>query len=82
MYTTFDCHRSCRRHRVVFESFWRDGACSSLVDSSGHVMHAEIRVGNAPLMLADEFPDVGYVSPQPLGGSAAPILVFVEDESP
>jgi PhnB protein len=50
-----------------------------LVDASGHVMHAEIRVGRAPLMLADEFPDVGYVSPRTLGGSAVLILVFVDD---
>lgn len=50
-----------------------------LVDSSGHIMHAEIRVGSSPLMLADEFPDVGYVSPRTLGGSAVLILVFVED---
>ena len=50
-----------------------------LVDASGHIMHAEIRVGNAPLMLADQFPDMGYVSPRTLGGSAVLILVFVED---
>lgn len=50
-----------------------------LVDSTGHVMHAEIRLGSAPLMLADEFPDSGYVSPETLGGSAVLILVFVQD---
>lgn len=50
-----------------------------LVDSSGHVMHAEIRIGKSPLMLADEFPDAGYLSPQTIGGSAVLILVFVED---
>lgn len=28
-----------------------------LADPSGKVMHAEIRIGSSPLMIADEFPD-------------------------
>ena len=50
-----------------------------LVDPTGKVMHAEIRIGNSPLMLADEFPDMGYRSPQSLGGSPVSILLYVED---
>jgi PhnB protein len=50
-----------------------------LADSSGHVMHAEIRVGESPVMLADEFPDEGYVSPHTLGGSAVLLLLYVID---
>lgn len=42
-------------------------------------MHAEIRIGNSPLMLADEFPDMGYRSPQSLGGSPVSILLYVEN---
>ncbi len=41
--------------------------------------HAEIRIGDAPVMLADEFPDMGFRSPQALGGSPVNILVYVED---
>lgn len=40
-----------------------------LADPAGKVMHAEIRIGGSSLMLADEFPDMGYRSPQSLGGS-------------
>ena len=50
-----------------------------LADSTGKVMHAEIRIGSSPLMLADEFPDMGYRSPQSLGGSPVSILLYVED---
>jgi PhnB protein len=50
-----------------------------LADSSGKVMHAEIRIGNVPIMLADEFPDMGYRSPKTLGGSAVSILLYVDD---
>jgi PhnB protein len=50
-----------------------------LADPSGKVMHAEIRLGDSPLMIADEFPDMGYRSPQSLGGSPVSVLLYVED---
>jgi PhnB protein len=50
-----------------------------LADSTGKVMHAEIRIDNSPIMLADEFPDMGYSGPQTLGGSPVSILLYVED---
>jgi PhnB protein len=45
----------------------------------GKVGHAEIRIGNSPVMLADEFPDMGARSPRSLGGSPVSLLVYVED---
>lgn len=48
-------------------------------DSSGKVGHAEIRIGNSPIMLADEYPDMGYKSPQSLGGSPVSIMLYVEN---
>ena len=42
-------------------------------------MHAEIRIGDAQIMLADEFPDMGYRSPTDLGGSSVSVLLYVED---
>jgi len=50
-----------------------------LTDPSGKVMHAEIRIGSSPLMIADEFPEMGYRSPQSLGGSPVSVLLYVED---
>lgn len=50
-----------------------------LVDPSGKVMHAEMRIGDAALMLADEFPDMGYRSPRSLGGSPVSLLLYVDD---
>jgi PhnB protein len=50
-----------------------------LADPSGKVMHAEIRISNIPIMLADEFPDMGYRSPRTLGGSAVSILLYVDN---
>jgi PhnB protein len=49
-----------------------------LAEPSGKVMHAEIRMGDVSIMLADEFPDMGYYSPKTLGGSAVSILLYVD----
>jgi len=45
----------------------------------GKVGHAEIKIGNSPIMLADEFPDMGYKSPLSLGGSPVSIMLYVEN---
>ncbi|HEX3398550.1 MAG TPA: VOC family protein [Steroidobacteraceae bacterium] len=50
-----------------------------LTDPAGKIMHAELRINGTPLMLADEFPDMGYRSPRTLGGSAVSILLYVQD---
>jgi PhnB protein len=41
--------------------------------------HAEIRIGNSTIMLADEFPEYGVVSAETLGGSPVRITLQVPD---
>ena len=45
----------------------------------GRVAHAEIKIGDSQIMLADEFPEMGARSPQTLGGSPVSLLLYVED---
>jgi PhnB protein len=45
----------------------------------GKLMHAEIRIGNSPIMLADELPEMGYRSPQALGGTPVSIALYVDN---
>src|SRR6478735_916355 len=45
----------------------------------GKIGHAEIKIGNSPIMLADEHPQMGARSPQTLGGSPVTIHLYVED---
>jgi PhnB protein len=45
----------------------------------GRIMHAEIKIGNAMLMLAEEAPEMGNKSPQALGGSPVSIFLYVPD---
>jgi len=43
------------------------------------IMHAEIRIGDSPIMLADECPEMQALSPQTLGGSPITIMLYVEN---
>jgi len=45
----------------------------------GKVMHAEIQIGDSPIMLCDECPDWNALSPQTIGGTAVSIMLYVED---
>ncbi len=45
----------------------------------GKVMHAEIKIGDSFVMLADEFPEMGHRGPQSLGGTSVGLAVYVED---
>jgi PhnB protein len=43
------------------------------------VGHAELRLGPAVLMLADEYPELGIVGPQTVGGTGTRIHLHVDD---
>jgi PhnB protein len=45
----------------------------------GRVMHAEIKIGNSPIMMADECPEMRTRSPQSVGGSPVSMYLYVED---
>ena len=45
----------------------------------GKVGHAEIKIGDSPIMLADEFPEMGYKSPKTLGGSPVSLMIYVAE---
>jgi PhnB protein len=48
-------------------------------DPSGKVGHAEIKIGQALVMLADEYPDMEIRGPRAYGGSPVKISLFVTD---
>lgn len=43
------------------------------------IMHAEIRIGDSPIMLCDEMPEMGCLSPKSTGGSSGAIYLYVND---
>ena len=51
-----------------------------LVDpASGKIGHAELRIENSVLMISDEYPDFGALSPDSLGGTAVKLQMDVRD---
>ena len=45
----------------------------------GKIGHAEIKIGDSPIMLADENAEMGATSPQTIGGTPFSIMIYVED---
>ncbi len=45
----------------------------------GRLGHAEIRIGDSPIMLADGCAEMGSRDPQALGGTPVSILLYVKD---
>lgn len=50
-----------------------------MAQPDGKIGHAEIKIGDSAIMLADEFPEMKYLGPQSLGGSSVSLLIYVED---
>ena len=41
--------------------------------------HAEIKIGDSFVMLADEWPDMGLLGPKSRGGATSSLMIYVED---
>ncbi len=47
--------------------------------SDGRIMHAEVRIGDSVVMLADEHPEIQAWSPAHFGGATSSLLLYVEN---
>jgi PhnB protein len=50
-----------------------------MADPGGRIQHAEIKIGDSRIMLADEHPEIQALSPNTVGGSPVSIHLYVED---
>lgn len=50
-----------------------------MASPDGKVHHAELQIGNSVVMIADEFPELGFRGPKTLGGTPVNLYVYVED---
>jgi len=51
----------------------------ALADPSGKIGHAELAIGQGHIMLCDEYPDYGALSPETIGGSPVVLHIYVPD---
>jgi uncharacterized glyoxalase superfamily protein PhnB len=42
-------------------------------------MHAEVKIGDSVIMLSDEYPEFGSLSPQSVGGSPMGLHIYIEN---
>lgn len=48
-------------------------------DADGRIRHAEVVIGDSPVMLTDEAPEFGMGGPRTFGGSPVHMFLYVED---
>jgi PhnB protein len=49
------------------------------MENKGMIMHAEVKIGDSVVMVADEVPDMGYLAPQTAGGTPVSLMIYVKD---
>ena len=50
-----------------------------LAGSDGIIMHCEMKIGDCRIMISDEFPDSGVLSPISIGGTPVSLNIYVDD---
>jgi PhnB protein len=71
----------CRNAEAAIDFYTRAFGATELfrIGEPGMVGHAEIKLGASIIMLADEFPPLGALSPETIGGSPVSLMVYVEN---
>jgi PhnB protein len=77
--TPYLCVNDARRALAFYQEAFGAVETNRIVMADGRMGHAEIRIGGALIFLADEFPEIGVLSPPSLGGSAVLIHLTVPD---
>jgi uncharacterized glyoxalase superfamily protein PhnB len=71
-----DAARAVEFYKQAFGAVKKGGV---MTGPDGKIMHAELRIGDSLLMIADESPGFGSLSPQSIGGSGMGLHIYVED---
>jgi PhnB protein len=77
--TPYLCIKDAARALEFYKKAFGATELMRMGEPGGKIGHAEIKIGEAIIMLADEFPDYGHLSPQSLGGTPVSMMIYVED---
>lgn len=74
---------SVRNAAKAIDFYKRAFGAEELMRSPGpdgkSILHAEIKIGDSVIFLADEYSDMGPRAPETLGGTTAGLYLYVED---
>jgi len=73
------CCRDAARALEFYAAAFGAVETMRLAEPGGRIGHAEITIGDALVMLSDEYPEMDIRSPQALGGSPVMIHLYVPD---
>jgi PhnB protein len=73
------CIKDAARALEFYKQAFGATETTRLMMPDGRVGHAEMKIGEAVIMMADEFPEMGFRGPQALGGTPVTIHVYVAD---
>lgn len=73
--TCRDAARAIEFYQQAFGAKVRGGVAKG---PDGKVMHAELQFGDSVIMLSDEFPEFGSLSPQSIGGSGIGLHIYLD----
>ena len=71
----------CRNAEAAIDFYKRAFGATEIyrIGSPGTIGHAELKIGNSIIMLADEFPDMGAVGPETIGGTPLSLMIYVTE---
>ncbi len=70
-----DCAKALKFYTAAFDAKVIDEMCTD----ENKIIHAEMKIGDSFVMLCDEFPEMGAMSPETLGGSPMSLFMYFED---
>ena len=62
-----------------YKSVFAAAEIMRMAGPNGKIMHAELKIGDSIVMLADENPQTGVMSPQTIGGFSVGLHVYIEN---
>jgi PhnB protein len=77
--TPYLCCKDAARAIEFYKKAFGAVETMRLAEPSGRIGHAEIKIGDAPIMLSDEYPEMDVRSPLSFGGSPVMIHLYVAD---
>jgi PhnB protein len=77
--TSYICVKGASEAIDFYKAAFNAEEVERILDENGRVSHAELRVRSARIFLADEHPEIDFLSPASLGGSAVLLHLEVPD---